>query len=117
MANQEPLVLSISKRKHLGSFLLRIKNNMGFFRETVKVLSEDGVIDKNTAYELEKTLQKLIVSVKEKLQQKALNWNIVFNQESFIECENALRQRVYKISEEEIDTVFNMVKIMDENPH
>ena len=120
MARSETLRVYISKEKFLNSFHLTVKNNFGLIFDTINQLPEDGAIDKNVVYKLEKIIQKLVTAAnKESSKEKVLNWKILFNQESYIEEESStgIRKRVYKISEEEIDTVFETIRIMDRNEH
>lgn len=117
MATNKVLNIFVYKRKHQDSFFLRVENDIEIFTESVKVYSPDGMIENNTVYDLEKIFQKIITSAKKKVDEKVINWSIHFNQESFISCEFGSRYRIYKISEEEIDVIYKMIRTMDEVEH
>ena len=106
------LLISISKRKHIGSFYLRIENDAELSGMRVSEFPKNGIIDKNVAYGVREAIEKIITGVKEKLKTPALNWRIDFLKESYVEERFGSRERVCKISEEEIDTVFEALRGM-----
>ncbi|HEY5367426.1 MAG TPA: hypothetical protein VIJ75_00415 [Hanamia sp.] len=114
MEKNETLLINVSKRKHIGQFYLKIKSNMERRpSEQVNHIPESGDIDIKVAYEVEKAVKKIIIAAKEMQKTKALNWKVEFNQESYIEEYFGCRERVYPISEKEIDVIFKTLRIMD----